>query len=235
MTQRSEFFAAARSGRWNESELSNATDLRNEDPQVFLNYLHTVDSGRVYIEVLELSDDGAFFEKDTVIDALLWYHEGNVEGVRAAKVIERYKGLMKVYLLANMLIDHKTANMVVDETFRNLRLIKTSPGRCTDKPFPPSCNACTNRSAGYPLQLSTKTNMKSQSKSQSQNERSRIETNSQTKLDDPNFETRPKPKPTPRRKSNSNSKSNSNVQLESKKCRHDLGALAAYRSACNIT
>jgi hypothetical protein len=28
-----------------------------------------------------------------------------------------------------MLIDHKTANMVVDETFRNLRLIKTSPGR----------------------------------------------------------------------------------------------------------
>jgi len=44
------------------------------------------------------------------------------------RVVERYRELMKVYLLANMLLDHKTANLVVDETFRTLNILGMAPG-----------------------------------------------------------------------------------------------------------
>jgi hypothetical protein len=126
MTERSGYFAAARSGRWNENELLKATDLTAEDPEVFKNYLSCAYCDRVYIKGFEITAVGTFKE-NAAIDKKL--DEEPKDGMRwPYSTRERFKGLMKVYLLANMLLDHKTANMVVDETFRTLDILYCLPG-----------------------------------------------------------------------------------------------------------
>ena len=128
MTKRSEYFAAARSGRWNENEVLKATDLTTEDPEVFNNYLRCAYFDRVYIEGLEITEAGTF-EESAIIDQKLneeWEEHSN-DMRQPHRIMERLKGLMRIYLLASMLIDHKTANMVVDETLRSLTILKAIP------------------------------------------------------------------------------------------------------------
>jgi hypothetical protein len=128
MTRRSGYFAAARSGRWTESKLLKATDLTAEDPEVFNNYLRCAYNDCVYIEGLEITEAGTF-EDSATIDKKLneEWGEHTKEMRRPHRIMERLKGLMKVYLLANVLLDHKTANMVVDETLRSLNILKAIP------------------------------------------------------------------------------------------------------------
>jgi hypothetical protein len=126
MIERSGYFAAARSGRWNENELLKATDLTAEDPEVFKNYIYCAYFDRVCVKGFEITD-ASTFKENAAIDKKL--DEEQVNGLRwPYSTKERFKGLMKVYLLANMLLDHKTANLVVDETLRTLDLLNTLPG-----------------------------------------------------------------------------------------------------------
>jgi hypothetical protein len=128
MVQRSEYFAAARSGRWNENELLKATDLTAEDPAAFKNYLSCAYMDCVHIEGLEITEAGTF-EENAAVDKYLDEEWGDFAPMRKVhRVVERYRELMKVYLLANMLLDHKTANLVVDETFRTLNILGMAPG-----------------------------------------------------------------------------------------------------------
>jgi hypothetical protein len=126
MSKRSEYFAAARSGRWNENELLKATDLTAKDPEVFKNYIYCAYFDRVYVKGFGITDAGTFKE-NAAIDKNL--DEEKVNGLRwPYSTKERFKGLMKIYLLANMLLDHKTANLVVDETLRTLDILNMLPG-----------------------------------------------------------------------------------------------------------
>jgi hypothetical protein len=128
MTRRSGYFAAARSGRWTESKLLKATDLTAEDPEVFNNYLRCAYNDRVYIEGLEITEAGTSEDNAAVDKKLNEEWEGHAKEMRRPhRIMERLKGLMKVYLLANVLLDHKTANMVVDETLRSLTILKAIP------------------------------------------------------------------------------------------------------------
>ena len=133
MSQRSGFFAAAHSGRSSESEFLKPTDLTAEDPQVFSNYINCVSLDRVSIEGLDITEAGTF-EENAAIDKYLNEKFGElppetqVETQGAHRILEHYKGLMKLYLLAKLLLDHKTANMVVDETLRSVNILKSQPG-----------------------------------------------------------------------------------------------------------
>jgi hypothetical protein len=129
MTERSEYFAAARSGRWNEDDPSKPTDLSNEDPKVFADYVHTVYFNRVRVGGLELGDDKMFESNAAMEEEFAQTCDTTVEGViYSLKINGRFLGLMKLYALANMLIDHKTANMIIDETIRTVDLTSTIPG-----------------------------------------------------------------------------------------------------------
>ena len=132
MTQRSKYFAAARSGRWNEKDPDKPTDLQHEDPEVFKNYLHCAYFDRVGVEGLEIDEEGRFVESAASDEKMREeYHteDLDVEFRHTMRIIRRFSGLMKVYLLANMLLDYKTANMVVDETIRSFVLLRiTQPG-----------------------------------------------------------------------------------------------------------
>jgi hypothetical protein len=129
MTERSEYFAAARSGRWNKDDPSKPTDLSNENPKVFGDYVHTVYFNRVRIGGLELGDDKMFESNAAMEEEFAQNFDTSVDGViYSLKINGRFLGLMKLYALANMLIDHKTTNMIIDETIRTVDLTSNVPG-----------------------------------------------------------------------------------------------------------
>lgn len=129
MNERSGYFTAARSGRWNETDPSKPTDLSNEDPKVFEDYVHTVYFNRVRVGGLELGDDKLFESNATMEEGFAQHCDTTVDGViYTLKINRRFLGLMQLYALANMLVDHKTTNMIIDEVIRTVDLTKNVPG-----------------------------------------------------------------------------------------------------------
>jgi hypothetical protein len=96
ITQRSKLLRTARQQKKNWKK-SKASMLKDEDPQVFSAYLHTV-----YFGVVSLKNR-------TAEDAA-----GNATG-NASRNKEVARFLIDLYLLADKLLDSVTANMVIDE------------------------------------------------------------------------------------------------------------------------
>ena len=128
MTQRSGYFAAARSGRWNKDNPLKPTDLTEDDPQVFLDYLHTVHNNHVHVAGLELGDDALFEENAALDEAMAEQYDTTIDRVLyQQKTNALLKGLMHLYTLADMLIDHETTNMIIDATIRTVELTHVIP------------------------------------------------------------------------------------------------------------
>lgn len=109
VTERSEFFRAARKPEWLTGDPKKPVDLKDEDAEVFDTYVNCVYFG---CETLELYADEA--KSCTGSD-------------RNVKVIAGFRALIQVYLLADKLQDLTTANMVIDEIMRFSDLVHQVP------------------------------------------------------------------------------------------------------------
>ena len=128
MMQRSEFFRTARSYWWIKDDPAKPTHLEDEDPEVFEAYVRAVLFDRIRIQGLGLDESGLFESNAAMEEEFAQHCDTTVEGVIFdLKVNRRFLGLMKLYALANMLIDHKITNMIIDETIRTFELTKTIP------------------------------------------------------------------------------------------------------------
>jgi hypothetical protein len=129
MVQRSEFFRAARSKTWIRDKPTRPTNLEQEDPEVFATYVRAVYFDRIRVEGVELDEHGLFESNAALEEELATESDTTKDGVlHGLKAEDRYLKLMKLYALAKFLLDHKTANLVVDETIRTADLVKTFPG-----------------------------------------------------------------------------------------------------------
>ena len=103
ITQRSEFFRAARSARWTKRK--KATKLVDDKPHIFSAYLNCLYLG------------AGFMIKQPKTDNI----EGSAAEVEEAKKITKAKDqetlefFVELYLLADKLLDPGTANLVIDE------------------------------------------------------------------------------------------------------------------------
>jgi len=128
MMQRSELVRAARSYWWIKDDPAKPTHLEDVDPEVFEAYVRAVLFDRIRIQSLGLDDSGLFESNAATEEEFAQHCDTTVEGVIFdLKVNQRFLDLMKLYALANMLIDHKTTNMIIDETIRTFELTKTIP------------------------------------------------------------------------------------------------------------
>jgi hypothetical protein len=132
MVQRSEFFRAARSEKWIKDKPTRPTSLEHEDPEVFAAYVHAVYFDRIRIEGLELEDDGdnGLFESNAALEETLPKKNGKIPTGRSLhrrKSYARFERLVKLYILSNMLLDDRTANMIVNEMMRTRKLVRWIP------------------------------------------------------------------------------------------------------------
>jgi hypothetical protein len=143
LTERSEFFRAARSSQW-LVDPAKPVDLEDDDPQVFSAYLECVYFG---VEAIGLhvkcegprkpKDDT---EEDEPTDTFEWSH-GECRKRRDEQEEQDPRGktpytlecnaqilfLARIYLQANKLQDFQTANLVIDEIIRFSEVTKRNP------------------------------------------------------------------------------------------------------------
>jgi hypothetical protein len=125
---RSEFFRAARSNTWIKDDPARPTSLEHEDPETFAAYLHAVNYDRIRIEGLHVYETGYFEENAAFVeDFSKRYATTPFEVLHLLKSTEPYLRLMKLYILSNMLLDHHTANLAVDEVIRTRDLVMWLP------------------------------------------------------------------------------------------------------------
>ena len=144
--RRSKFFRAARSGRW-ATEPDQATTLDDHDPEVFSVYLHCVNFGRKALEEhidaipddhdldsdsLEQIEKREKSTKDNDESGVIEETQGielEGDGREDSNEINHYvwkfgdsefrdKFLVDLYILADKLMDHVTANMAIDKLIR---------------------------------------------------------------------------------------------------------------------
>jgi hypothetical protein len=133
MIPRSEFFRAARSKRWLESDPTRPTSLKHVDPETFAAYLDAIYLDRIRVKTFHLYGSGDY-EDSAASDEMFARRYGGLDvsaydGVimKLFKSSKRFKRLIKLYILSNMLLDHQTANMVVDEMIRTHDLVEWEP------------------------------------------------------------------------------------------------------------
>lgn len=154
LTRRSEFFRAARSGRWT-TQPEQATVLDDHEPDVFSVYLHCVNFGRKaleeHIDAIPVAEKNDSQNLDSDSSQRAEEGEESKESTQAndengaieetpsigpesdarenSDAIDNYvwkvgdnefpdKFLVDLYLLADKLMDHVTANMAVDKLIR---------------------------------------------------------------------------------------------------------------------
>ena len=107
-TERSEFFRAARKPEWLAGDPKKPVDLKEEDPDVFNEYMNCVYFGPNALH-------------HYTRDAEQGHHVHDLEHVT-------YRALVRVYLLADKLQDPTTANIAIDEIIRSSDASRTVPG-----------------------------------------------------------------------------------------------------------
>lgn len=112
VAKRSEFFRAARSERWTPG--TKPTDLHEHDPETFDRYLHCVYHNELPVRpdpVGELPPDADRIRNPNE------YREQQSQRTAAKRrfVVERYRELVSLYILADSLLDPITANLVIDQ------------------------------------------------------------------------------------------------------------------------
>jgi hypothetical protein len=112
-TERSEFFRAARKPEWLAGTPKKPVDLRDEDTNVFNEYMNCV-----------------YFGQDT-----LKHYADDVNSCSAADPDSRlssaddgFRALIHLYLLADRLQDIATANMIIDEIIQYSDIVRAAPG-----------------------------------------------------------------------------------------------------------
>jgi hypothetical protein len=127
--QRSEFFRAARSEEWVKEKPRRPTYLEHENPAVFEAYVHVVYRGRIRVKGLEMDESGLFERNDALEEDFATDNDTTKPGMLyGRKTEDRYLMLMKLNVLARFLLDHKTTNLVIDETIRTRDLVGNYPG-----------------------------------------------------------------------------------------------------------
>lgn len=121
---RSELFRAARSATWIKDEPTRLTSLEHEDPKTFAAYLHAVTYDRIHFEGFQVDENGGFednaaFEEDVAKS----FGDPSPQLVHPRKSHERFRRLISLYIISTMLLDHETANIIVDDMIRTHDLV----------------------------------------------------------------------------------------------------------------
>jgi hypothetical protein len=133
MIPRSEFFRAARSKCWLESDPTRPTSLKHEDPETFAAYLDAIYLNRIRVENFHLYESGDYEDSAACDEMFAIKFDGLAVDAHGCELMmlfragERFMGLIKLYILSNMLLDHQTANMVVDEMIHTHDLVEWTP------------------------------------------------------------------------------------------------------------